>query len=85
MGRASMRYVAAQVVLQWVALAAHIALVAGIALVVDALLTGRVTMGFALPSVVGALSCLAVRIKTITPEEEARFGAGSGRRAAVGE
>ena len=61
MGRASMRYVAAQVVLQWVALAAHIALVAGVALVVDALLTGRVTMGFALPSVVGALSCLAVR------------------------
>lgn len=35
--------------------------------------------------VVGMGVALTVRIKTITPEEEARFGAGSGRRAAVGE
>lgn len=61
MGRASMRFVAAQVSLQWVALAANIALVAGVALVVDALLGGRITMAFALPAMVGALSCIAVR------------------------
>ncbi len=61
MARESMRYVAAQVALQWVALVANIALVAGVALVVDALLKGRITAAFALPSVVGAASCLAVR------------------------
>ena len=61
MGRESMHYVAVQVALQWVALVANIALVAGVALVVDALLKGRITAAFALPSVVGAASCLAVR------------------------
>ena len=60
-GRRSMRFVAAQVALQWVALVANIVLVAGVALVVDALLAGRVDASFAVPSVLGAASCLIVR------------------------
>ena len=61
MGSASMRYVAAQVALQWVALVANIALVAGIAAVLGALLQERMTASFALPAIVCAASCLAVR------------------------
>lgn len=61
MGSASMRYVAAQVALQWVALVANIAPVAGIAAVLGALLQERMTASFALPAIVCAASCLAAR------------------------
>lgn len=60
-GRGSLRYVLGQVLLQWVALVANVALVGGIAHVIGALLEGRDLAGLVLPCAAGAACCLAVR------------------------
>ena len=61
LGRSSMGYVAAQVGFQWIALVANIVLVVGIAALIQTLMAGRLSMAYALPSIVCAVSCLAVR------------------------
>ena len=61
LGKDSMRYVLGQVAFQWVALVANIALVLGIASLLGALIEERLTVAYALPSLLGASGCLAVR------------------------
>lgn len=61
LGRSQMGSVAAQVLFQWIALVANIALVAGLAGLVQALLEARLTMAYALPTIAAAVSCLGVR------------------------
>lgn len=61
LGRSQMGHVLAQVAFQWIALAANIALVMGVAELVRAFVEGRSGSAHGAGSVLGALVCLAVR------------------------